>query len=216
MFYKTENGNFTGFYEDEDKDGNYTEISIEDWQNILDKQSEGEVIFYNSKSKKLKARHDSLLAGITSTYVKLTQLATESLAGIIKISTTAQVSAGTDDTTAVSPYKLREVFANSKVRNGYQKLANGTIIQWGAAVYTAPGNAIGTYSSITNNFPITFPNKVLSIVITGFIETSDDGSECLHSVEWSSNSAFAFRATRLVGSTQPGNQGSVYYIAIGY
>ena len=54
MFYKTENGNFTGFYEDEDKDGNYTEISIEDWQGILSKQSKGEVIFYNPKSKKLE------------------------------------------------------------------------------------------------------------------------------------------------------------------
>ena len=54
MFYKTENGNFTGFYEDKDKDGNYTEISIEDWQGVLDKQSEGEVIFYNSKSNKLE------------------------------------------------------------------------------------------------------------------------------------------------------------------
>ena len=54
MFYKTENGNFTGFYEDKDKDGNYTEITIEDWQGVLDKQSEGEVIFYNSKSKKLE------------------------------------------------------------------------------------------------------------------------------------------------------------------
>ena len=54
MFYKTENGNFIGFYENKDKDGNYTEITLEDWQNILDKQSEGEVIFYNSKSKKLE------------------------------------------------------------------------------------------------------------------------------------------------------------------
>ena len=54
MFYKIENGKFVGFYEDKDKDGNYTEISIEDWQNILDKQSEGEVIFYNPKSKKLE------------------------------------------------------------------------------------------------------------------------------------------------------------------
>ena len=53
MFYKTENGNFTGFYEDEDKDGNYTEISIEDWQMVLDKQSQGEIIFYNAKSKKI-------------------------------------------------------------------------------------------------------------------------------------------------------------------
>ena len=54
MFFKIENGKFLGFYEQKDKDGNYTEITVEDWQNILDKQSEGEVIFYNSKSKKLE------------------------------------------------------------------------------------------------------------------------------------------------------------------
>ena len=54
MFYKIEEGKFVGFYEGKDKDGNYTEITIEDWQNILDKQSEGEVIFYNPKSKKLE------------------------------------------------------------------------------------------------------------------------------------------------------------------
>ena len=54
MFYKIENGNFTGFYESKDKDGDYTEITLEEWQMVLDKQSEGEVIFYNSKSKKLE------------------------------------------------------------------------------------------------------------------------------------------------------------------
>ena len=54
MFYKIEDNKFTGFYDQKDKDGNYTEISIEDWQNILNKQSDGEVIFYNSKSKKLE------------------------------------------------------------------------------------------------------------------------------------------------------------------
>ena len=54
MFYKIENGKFVGFYEDKDKDGNYTEITLEDWQAVLNKQSEGEVIFYNPKSKKLE------------------------------------------------------------------------------------------------------------------------------------------------------------------
>ena len=54
MYYKTEEDKFTGFYEDKDKDGNYTEITIEDWQMVLDKQSQGEVIFYNPKSKKLE------------------------------------------------------------------------------------------------------------------------------------------------------------------
>ena len=59
MYYKIENGKFTGFYESKDKTGSYTEISIEDWQVLLNKQSEGEVVFYNSKSKKL----DSVLLG---------------------------------------------------------------------------------------------------------------------------------------------------------
>ena len=59
MFYKIEDNRFTGFYEQKDKDGNYTEITIEDWQALLDKQSQGEVIFYNAKTKKL----DTLLLG---------------------------------------------------------------------------------------------------------------------------------------------------------
>ena len=54
MYYKIEDNRFTGFYEDKDKTGDYTEITIEDWQMALDKQSEGEVIFYNPKSKKLE------------------------------------------------------------------------------------------------------------------------------------------------------------------
>ena len=75
MFYKTENGNFTGFYEDEDKDGNYTEISLEDWQGVLDKQSQGEVIYYNPKSKKL----ESILLGQFET-LKGTSIETDILA----------------------------------------------------------------------------------------------------------------------------------------
>ena len=59
------------------------------------------------------------------------KLATENIAGIIKISTTAQVSAGTDDTTAVTPYKLKELYTAgaSKTQNGYQKLPSGIIVQ---------------------------------------------------------------------------------------
>ena len=55
MYYKLEEDNrFTGFYEEVQEGGTFVEISIEDWQMVLDKQSEGEVIFYNPKSKKLE------------------------------------------------------------------------------------------------------------------------------------------------------------------
>ena len=113
-------------------------------------------------SKKLKERLDSLLAGVGTTFVKLTQLATESIAGIIKISTTAQVSAGTDNTTAVSPAKLSEAFANSKATNGYQKLPGGLIIQWGWANFSGTTGATGDVVTL----PIAFPNAFLRITGT--------------------------------------------------
>ena len=75
MFYKTENGNFTGFYEDKRKTGDYTDITLEDWQMVLDKQSEGEVIFYNSKTKKL----ETILLGQFET-LKGTSIETDILA----------------------------------------------------------------------------------------------------------------------------------------
>ena len=112
-------------------------------------------------SKKLKARLDSLLAGITSTYVKLTQLATESVSGIIKISTTAQVSAGTDNTTAVSPYKLKELYTSSstKTQNGYQKLPSGVIMQWGTVDYNSNPGEI----TVDVVFPLVFPTSCLNV-----------------------------------------------------
>ena len=75
MFYKLEEDKFVGFYEQKDKDGNYTEITIEDWQMVLDKQSEGEVIYYNPKSKKL----ESILLGQFET-LKGTSIETDILA----------------------------------------------------------------------------------------------------------------------------------------
>ena len=54
MRYKIEDNKFTGFYEEVQEGGTFVEISIEDWQMVLDKQSEGEVIFYNPKNKKLE------------------------------------------------------------------------------------------------------------------------------------------------------------------
>ena len=73
MYYKIEEGKFVGFYEDKDKTGDYTEITIEDWQMVLDKQSEGEVIFYNPKSKKVETillgRFEELVDG-TAVYKK--------------------------------------------------------------------------------------------------------------------------------------------------
>ena len=54
MFYKIENGKFVGFYEEVQEGGIFVEISIEDWQGVLDKQSQGETIYFNTKDEKLE------------------------------------------------------------------------------------------------------------------------------------------------------------------
>ena len=35
MYYKIEENQFTGFYEQKDNTGEYVEITIEDWQGVL-------------------------------------------------------------------------------------------------------------------------------------------------------------------------------------
>ena len=80
---------------------------------------------------------------------------------IIKISTTAQVSAGTDNTTAVSPAKLKELYTagSAKTQNGYQRFPSGLIIQWGKATI------VGTVGS-NFSFPTAFPTGCHSLVGT--------------------------------------------------
>ena len=55
MYYRLDKNNkFAGFYEAKEEQGTFVEITIEDWQSVLNKQSEGEVIYYNAKTKKLE------------------------------------------------------------------------------------------------------------------------------------------------------------------
>ena len=54
MYFKIEDNKFFGFYDEKEKEGTFTEISLEDWQAVLNKQSEGEVIYLNAKTKKLE------------------------------------------------------------------------------------------------------------------------------------------------------------------
>ena len=57
--------------------------------------------------------------------------------------------------------------------NGYQKLSNGLILQWGTVSITSDGS--GTTSEESVVFPLTFPNAVLSIQCT--VELASGGIE---------------------------------------
>lgn len=60
------------------------------------------------------------------------------------------------DATDIGPIALTSYFANSLASSGYQKLANGLILQWGFGNIPGNGTAIG--------FPLVFPNGVYQMV----------------------------------------------------
>ena len=115
----------------------------------------------------------------------------------IKIATTAQVSAGTDNTTAVSPAKLKELYTAgaSKTQNGYQKLPSGVILQWG--MVTSGNNVVSA------TFPVAFPTSCASLQITG------GGGSVIISM---SNTGFTAEAVY----QEFGKATVLYYVAIGY
>lgn len=94
-------------------------------------------------------------------------------------------------------------FAKSHLANGYQKLPNGLIIQWGAL--TGTGADTGTVT-----FPITFPTAVLGIYPTDY--GTSVGSSCAYSVNDAVTTTSQF--TWYCGST--GNGGRFNWLAIGY
>ena len=167
-------------------------------------------------SKKLTESLYSLqgvIEGWTSgQYVKLTQLATESLEGIIKISTTAQVIAGTDDTTAVSPAKLKELYTagSSKTQNGYQKLPNGVILQWGTIDYNSNPGEI----AVDVVFPSVFPTSCLNVTATRKTLANNLGDGVVGIVSYSSG-AVTFQLNIWSNDGSSGVRGFTWF-AIGY
>ena len=75
MYFKIEDNKFGGFYEEKEKEGIFIEISVEDWNNLLNEQSEGKAIYYDSKTKKLDTltlgRFEELDGTVVSTNIEL-------------------------------------------------------------------------------------------------------------------------------------------------
>ena len=112
----------------------------------------------NAKSDDPESNSSEILAttkGLKFVLSKIVQ-ATESVLGLAKLASQAQTNAGTDDTTMVTPKKLRLGFSTFFAANGYiafPQWLGGLIIQWGLVNVTA---AYGNWMSA--NYPIRFPN----------------------------------------------------------
>ena len=128
--------------------------------------------------------------------------ATPQLAGIAPIASIEQLDAGADDSTIVSPLKLRWGFSISLSSNGYiafPRWLGGLIVQWGNA-----------YISANNTqflFPIGFPNNCFVLDIGAGEDTS--GTAEVMNIKPGSLSRTGFIGLATATSTYP-------YIAIGH
>lgn len=125
--------------------------------------------------------------------------ANESRKGLVELADSAETTAQLSNLLAISPANLKYAFTGSKLENGYMKLPNGWIIQWG--IYSATG---GVY---TANFNIPFPSAC--IFILGGVANAIP-----HTTDQVSNSAGLLSNTQFRITTDQGI--GTRWIAIGY
>ena len=88
--------------------------------------------------------------------------ATEIAQGTAKVATQVQVDAGTDDSTFITPKKLRMGVSFLAAANGYLALPTwlgGFIFQWGVAARPASAGDV----ALTVSFPLAFPRELYHI-----------------------------------------------------
>jgi 2',3'-cyclic-nucleotide 2'-phosphodiesterase (5'-nucleotidase family) len=89
------------------------------------------------------------------------------------------------------------------------------IIQWGRGNFTTTLDA-GGYATTSVNFPITFPNSVSTITITGNdMSTGNQSAEGYFSYTGRSNSSFIVNYSQILGNSDNGETTAFDWIAIG-
>lgn len=131
--------------------------------------------------------------------------ATESTFGWAKVATQKLTDTGADDTTVVTPRKLRNGFACDLNSNGYVAFPSwlgGLIVQWGAWTPNATPNF-----PVLVTFPIAFPTAIRSLIVSSNANTSSTTSSA-----WSGDPI----ATGFTGRTTASTNTFCSYIAIGH
>jgi hypothetical protein len=118
---------------------------------------------------------------------------------------------------AVSDVDSQFVYYCPDGLNGYCKLPNGLLLQWGWVTYSSVPTAIGGNIDIGVGFPTTFPNCVFSISAAGVNDGPTEGSEMNIGLNWLRNNGSAsFHITRVTGTDTGGHEnGALTYFAIG-
>ena len=127
----------------------------------------GPLALYAGSTVPAPAAGDNSTKLVNTAWFKSEQAA-ETNQGTAKVATQAQTNAGTDDTTIVTPKKLRAGFASSFGSTGYIAFPSwlgGLIFQWGAVTTSSSG-----YTSIA--YPLAFPTQCFCVLANGLASSA--------------------------------------------
>jgi hypothetical protein len=145
----------------------------DDWAN--DVQEEIVSVLSDQSIAPVKGTQNQLLAAIKGIAGKL---ATELVAGVSKIATQTLTDAGVDDSTIVTPKKLRKGVSFNIGANGYVALPSwlgGFIFQWGSASTSAGGGVFVTWPTAFPNVVVHASGSANASVVTPAIVTASAG-----------------------------------------
>ncbi|WP_179989792.1 phage tail protein [Acinetobacter sp. YH1901141] len=176
------------------------------------------------QDNKLDASEVGLAGGAASLgmdgYVPDAELKKASItqAGIVQL-VNDLITGGTDKAlTAEQGKLLLGMFESSKTENGYQKLPNALIFQWGKVNFPSVASTAGSHVTATFTFPVAFPNGVFHVFNTNNnFGIGTEGNECNVALDSTTNSSAVLKAVRIIGSNSAGTEkftGSLF--AIGY
>ncbi len=130
------------------------------------------------------------------------EAASQTVAGVAKLTTDALARAFTDQETVLTPYTHNQALKGTNqnlAATGYQKLPGGLIIQWGRCTNAA------NYQDVT--FPTAFPTALLSLAIADEDEEGTGGTGTV---------AAYYNATKVGFRMSKQTDVRPYWIAIGY
>lgn len=150
--------------------------------------------------------------GVWKAIKKAVVNASESVLGLAYVASQQQADAGLDDTSFVTPKKLRFGFQFIKGPNGaivFPTWCGGFIFQWGLAVgVPVAGNGIGPTRDIT--LPLAFPTAVFSIWATNAF------SNMISTSSFGPGSSVVSNSVVRVQNNYTSSAGDIRWYAIGY
>lgn len=135
--------------------------------------------------------------------------ASTTVKGVARFATATEVANRSNSNVAVNPSNVGQTFGGSLSEDGWCRLPNGLILQWGSIALVSTGNN----QSGTQSFPTTFPNNCFQVVCSS-TAGNIGGSSASEGFQVSSkeNSSFSWVSH---WQSRPTSFGPISYFAIG-